>query len=92
MVFAAPYNGDGVTDREDVGVACGVVFIMFSVVISDRSRHANCVTPARYSRREYVPDRNPRSRTLSCTMTWLQHRTSLVGQTNDRRASVVRRS
>jgi hypothetical protein len=56
----------------------------------DRSRHANGVTPARYSRREYVPDRNPRSRTQSYTMTWLRHRTtSLVGQTNDRRASIV---
>jgi hypothetical protein len=60
----------------------------------DRSRHANGVTPARYSRREYIPDRNPRSRTLSCTgtMTWLRHRTSLAVQTNDRRASVVHRS
>jgi hypothetical protein len=59
-------------------------------VSRDRSRHTNCVTPARYSRREYVPDINPRSRTLLCTMIWLRHRTSLVGQTNDRRASVVR--
>jgi hypothetical protein len=61
-----------------------------SVTTRNRSRHANCVTPARYPQREYVPDRNPSSRTLSCTMTWLQHRTSLVGQINDRRASVVR--
>jgi hypothetical protein len=60
--------------------------------IRDRSRHANVVTPARYSRRQYVSDRNPRSRSLSCTMTLLRHRTSLLGQTNDRRASVVRRS
>jgi hypothetical protein len=33
----------------------------------DRSRHANVMTPARYSRREYMPDRNPRSRSLLYT-------------------------
>jgi hypothetical protein len=45
-------------------VLTGLLSDGLSVIPRDRSRHTNCVTPARCSRQEYVPNRNPRSRTL----------------------------